>query len=268
MVSIVGDSTFSDITRIETTDLALGGSLVGVPNTQLKEIADRTQWLKDQVDTLNAAATDVDAAIKAYWDARKVGAIQYFWKAPSSSQWLLCNGSLFNTTTYPLLFTHLGTDRVPEFRDRVILTAGITYAAELYLGSADAVVVEHTHTDSGHTHVITDAGHGHPSTVPPHTHTATDSGHVHSFPRQAWQNNGGSPGFTGGNDDSLFLTDSTQTGFAQITIGDTALSVSVTPQETGITIDPATSNIQSAGVSAAGANLPPVVTVRAYIYAA
>lgn len=268
MVSIVGDSTFSDITRIETTDLALGGSLVGVPNTQLKEIADRTQWLKDQVDSLLAAATDVDAAIKAYWDARKVGAIQYFWKAPTNSQWLLCNGALFNTTTYPLLFSQLGTDRVPELRDRVILTAGISYLEEQYLGSADAVVVQHSHSDSGHIHSITDPNHGHPSTVPPHTHTATDSGHVHNFTRREQQNNGGVAGYTGGNDDSFFFTDVTQSGFAQITVGSTALSVSVTPQATGITIDSATSNIQSAGVSGTGANLPPVVTVKAYIYAA
>jgi hypothetical protein len=56
------------------------------------------------------------------------------------SGWLLCNGSS-------------GT---PDLRDRFVVGAGTTYAVAATGGSANAVVVSHTHTatstDSGHTH--------------------------------------------------------------------------------------------------------------------
>ena len=59
------------------------------------------------------------------------------------SGWLLCNGSS-------------GT---PDLRDRFVVGAGSTYAVNATGGTADAVVVSHTHTatDSGHTHGFTAA---------------------------------------------------------------------------------------------------------------
>lgn len=57
------------------------------------------------------------------------------------SGWLLCNGS----------------NGTPDLRNRFIVGAGSTYAVGATGGSADAIVVSHTHTatstDSGHTHV-------------------------------------------------------------------------------------------------------------------
>jgi hypothetical protein len=55
--------------------------------------------------------------------------------------WYLCDGS--NST--------------PDLRDRFIVGAGSTYAVNATGGSANAIVVSHTHTatDSGHTHTIT-----------------------------------------------------------------------------------------------------------------
>jgi len=56
--------------------------------------------------------------------------------------WLLCNGSS-------------GT---PDLRDRFVVGAGSTYAVAATGGTADAIVVSHTHTasvdDPGHSHVI------------------------------------------------------------------------------------------------------------------
>jgi len=56
--------------------------------------------------------------------------------------WLLCNG----------------TSSTPDLRDRFVVGAGSTYAVDATGGSADAVVVSHTHTatstDSGHTHTV------------------------------------------------------------------------------------------------------------------
>lgn len=47
-----------------------------------------------------------------------------------------------------------GTNGTPDLRNRFIVGAGSTYAVNATGGSADAIVVEHTHTltDPGHTH--------------------------------------------------------------------------------------------------------------------
>jgi hypothetical protein len=57
------------------------------------------------------------------------------------SGWVICDGA--NST--------------PNLRDRFVVGAGTTYAVGATGGSADAVVVSHTHTatDSGHTHTST-----------------------------------------------------------------------------------------------------------------
>lgn len=54
--------------------------------------------------------------------------------------WLLCDGTL----------------STPNLRDRFIVGAGSTYAVNATGGSADAVVVSHTHvaSDTGHTHTV------------------------------------------------------------------------------------------------------------------
>lgn len=81
--------------------------------------------------------------------------------------YLLCNGAAVSRSTYSALYAVLGTAygsgdgsttfNVPDFRDRFPVGAGTTYSANSSGGSADAVVVSHTHTitDSGHTHNYT-----------------------------------------------------------------------------------------------------------------
>jgi len=60
------------------------------------------------------------------------------------SGWLLCDGSS-------------GT---PDLRDRFVVGAGSTYAVAATGGSANAIVVSHTHTAS-----VTDPGHAHTTTI-------------------------------------------------------------------------------------------------------
>lgn len=64
------------------------------------------------------------------------------------SGWVLCNGS----------------NGTPDLRDRFVVGAGSTYAVDATGGSADAIVVSHTHTatvtDSGHTHSVPSGGQG------------------------------------------------------------------------------------------------------------
>jgi len=61
------------------------------------------------------------------------------------SGWVLCNGS----------------NGTPDLRNRFVVGAGSTYAVDATGGSADAIVVSHTHTA---TSVVTDPGHTHGGT--------------------------------------------------------------------------------------------------------
>ena len=58
--------------------------------------------------------------------------------------WVLCNGN----------------NGTPDLRNRFVVGAGSTYAVDATGGSADAIVVSHTHTASS-TSVVTDPGHAH-----------------------------------------------------------------------------------------------------------
>jgi hypothetical protein len=53
-----------------------------------------------------------------------------------------------------------GTNGTPDLRDRFIVGAGNTYSVGATGGTADAIVVDHTHTASS-TSVVTDPGHVH-----------------------------------------------------------------------------------------------------------
>ena len=54
-----------------------------------------------------------------------------------------------------------GNNGTPDLRNRFIVGAGSTYAVDATGGSADAIVVSHTHTATS-TSVVTDPGHTHP----------------------------------------------------------------------------------------------------------
>jgi hypothetical protein len=71
------------------------------------------------------------------------------WSGSSASipsGWLLCDG----------------TNSTPDLRNRFVVGAGSTYAVNATGGSADAIVVSHTHTatvtDPGHTHSVPSGG--------------------------------------------------------------------------------------------------------------
>jgi hypothetical protein len=102
------------------------------------------------------------------------------------SGWLLCNG----------------TSGTPDLRDRFVVGAGSTYAVAATGGTADAIVVAHTHTAST---------------------TATDSGHTHMSGSNGAPNGGGAgAAFTNGQ--SNFPGQTTTTGNANITASTTVNS--------------------------------------------
>jgi len=91
--------------------------------------------------TTQAATT---AFVQAAIAARLPSGVITMWSgsiASIPSGWLLCNG----------------TSGTPDLRDRFVVGAGSTYAVASTGGSANAVVVSHTHgvTDPGHVHSIT-----------------------------------------------------------------------------------------------------------------
>ena len=82
--------------------------------------------------------------------------------------YLLCNGAAVSRTTFAALFAILGTTfgagdgsitfNLPDYRDRMPIGAGTTYALNAKGGNKDATLPAHTHTatstvsDPGHTH--------------------------------------------------------------------------------------------------------------------
>ena len=103
--------------------------------------------------------------------------------------YLLCNGSAVSRTTYSALFGVVGTTfgagdgsttfNLPDYRDRMPVGAGTTYSAADTGGSADAIVVSHTHsitiTDPGHQHTMNISGPDNRSGGP-YNYTMNDGG--------------------------------------------------------------------------------------------
>lgn len=94
----------------------------------------------------STARTNLDVA-QAVYSVPSGGII--IWSGSQASiptGWLLCNG----------------TSSTPDLRDRFIVGAGSTYAVAASGGSANAIVVSHTHTFTGtaHDHTVGGTGNG------------------------------------------------------------------------------------------------------------
>jgi microcystin-dependent protein len=176
------------------------------------------------------------------------------------TDWKLCNGDAISRTTFATLYSLIGTTfgvgdgtttfNLPNYKNRMPYGAD-TVAVGATGGSADAIVVSHTHTA---TSTVTDAGHT-------HTFSATTSGQSvqHTHPMTAFLGNlGGTSnayvgdssggGSAGTRDTGVNSVDHTHT-----VSGNTANSA------TGVTV--ATTNA-STGASGTNANLPPYLGIN------
>ena len=132
------------------------------------------------------------------------------------SGWALCNGS----------------NGTPDLRNRFVVGAGSTYAVDATGGSADAIVVSHTHTA---TSTVTDPGHNHLSYV-------CDNSDIPFFNATAVSGLG-TGGLSEGPGEARNFTSTTDT------------------KTTGITV---ATTLNTAGSSGTNANLPPYYAL-AYI---
>jgi microcystin-dependent protein len=124
-------------TGADGDNFAVGGALAVTGNTTLSS----TLTVNSSVGTAGQALLSRGAGLSPQWGAAFVSGMIMLWSgsvASIPSGWLLCDGS--NST--------------PDLRNRFVVGAGSTYSVGGTGGSADAIVVSHTHsiTDSGHSH--------------------------------------------------------------------------------------------------------------------
>jgi microcystin-dependent protein len=164
--------------------------------------ADASSW----GDLLNSDLVAIDAAFMAgvgmlsYWpgSVASIPAGVTLTSGVKVMGYLLANGQAVSRTTYPTLFAVYGTQfgagdgattfDLPNYMDRMLMSAGATYAPGTTGGEAVSTITVAGHALSvgempAHAHV--DAGHGH-----------VDAGHVHE---QAFSGFGYAPGGNGGN---------------------------------------------------------------------
>ena len=162
--------------------------------------------------------TFIEVASKGYVDGLlPVGMMVDFGGPTAPTNWLMCDGTVYDRSQHPRLFDVIGTAyntggetgvqfRVPDYRNAVAIGPG-DYALGAAGGSKDAALPAHTHTMGTHQHAVDDHNHTMPShkhTMGTHTHsinhnhgvayTSTDGAHAHD----TIENNYGADGSVAG----------------------------------------------------------------------
>jgi hypothetical protein len=120
-------------TAVNSKANSISPALTGTPTAPTASAAtNTTQIATTEFVTTAITAGGVPSGLIAIWSGSS---------ATIPSGWVLCNG----------------TSGTPDLRDKFVIGAGSTYAVAATGGSADAVVVSHTHsiTDPGHNHTVT-----------------------------------------------------------------------------------------------------------------
>jgi microcystin-dependent protein len=175
---ISGNLTIGGNQAVTGTLAVTGAStFTGIPTAPTASAGTNTTQIATTAFVTAASAATVPAGFLSMWPT-----------ATAPSGYLLCNGAAVSRTTYAGLFAVIGTTfgagdttttfNLPDYRDRMPIGAGTTYAAASTGGSKDAIVVTHTHslTDPGHLHAFDYGAYNWTVTGGPSTVTANRSG--------------------------------------------------------------------------------------------
>lgn len=200
-----------------------------------------------------------------------IGTVQMYAGSSDSvaSGWLVCDGSEVSKTTYAKLYAVVGDNystgdetegnfRLPNLVDRMPVGAGNSYDLADEGGSADAIVVNHTHTyakpganTGSHTLTI--------SEIPSHTHT--QNSHDHKLGRRNIYATGGSAvavvTYGGGTANDSETGNTTATNKNTGGGGGHTHTISTSSTNTGGA---------SSGTDGTGKNMPPYVAINYIIY--
>ena len=186
-----------------------------------------------------------------------VGSIMMFPVTVTYTNWLLCNGGTFSSTTYPALYSLLGSTTLPDLRDTLPMGAHTIVSLGATAGSQTSTgLVAHTHGGPSHTH--TSAAHSHNHN---HNDTGHSHGHNHSYSEPVSAGSEYAAGTLGGLTVASANTGSDSTSGSANIAND---ATSTTPGATGS----ASGTTGSAGSGSSFSVLNPVLGVNWYIRAA
>lgn len=241
-------ATIANATAKNGTTLS-GGSTVAIPAGKTVQVWSDGTNVSQQSDYFispQLAGTPV-APTASYGTSTTQVATTAFVQA--ALQLLYPIGSIYSSTasTNPGTLFGFGT-WVAYGEGRVLVGNGGGFTAGATGGSADAIVVSHSHTASSSSSFT-----GTP--LAGHTHTATDSGHTHSISQIRWSNTNGFINNSGsGVGTTNQFTPSTNTGYADISVSSDSAGTPAGSVSTSTTV-------ATAGSSGVGANLQPYVVV-------
>lgn len=235
----VGGSTAIPIVTVDTTGRVTGLTSVSpsIATSQLTGTVNYNQLAAGVTTTLTPP-----------------GVIHMWPTNTAPTGYLLCNGAAVSRVTFNALYILIGTTfgpgdgsttfNLPNFLNRFPMGAGIsgTYAIGATGGSADAIVVSHTHTFSG-----TTSGQ---SVTHSHAATVSDPGHRHFT--HAPNGGGGNPGGDLNTSGPVNYSTSTSVTGISVSIGDASADHNHTFSGT----------TAAAGLSGINANLPPYLGIN------
>ena len=235
---------------VDGRDLSSDGSKLDGIDSGAKD--DQT---KAEIDALNINADQLDGQHGSYYrnagnlnagtipDARLAnsslfvtGMILMYTGSTAPSGWAICNGQ----------------NGTPDLRDRFIVGAGSAYSVNNTGGSADAILVSHTHNLQNHVHGV-NLTTGNQSANHNHTFSGSNThNHSYTFLERNVAHGGGSSAFSR-------TTTSATTGNATITISGNTGNNSGNHNHavSGNTGTPSTNTTDTLGESATNKNLPP-----------
>ena len=184
------NSTLTDLATAMTGSVAADGQTpmtgnLNLGNNKIINLTDPTSAqeaaTKGYVDSVGFAvapstAGNVLTSNGTVWTSAPIskvltGSMQMWPTATAPTGYLLCAGAAVSRVTYADLYALIGTTygvgdgtttfNLPDLRGRSPFGVSGSYALASTGGSADAVVVSHTHTAT-----VTDAGHNHTVTAP------------------------------------------------------------------------------------------------------